>query len=131
VSRAIVAALILALSPAGVGAQNAPGRNRGPVLWAVAGAGAGFGIGTWVGLSVFDDAVNSDRKVWTSAIVGASVGGVAGYLIGRARRDRARPSTSTTAVANGRLDATDPALIERLVKSVRISGKAPPSRARP
>jgi hypothetical protein len=65
---------------------------RVTVTWTVAGAGAGFGIGLWAGLTAFDDAVNSDRKVWTGAVAGAAIGGVAGYLIGRSRRSRSAPA---------------------------------------
>ena len=67
------------------------GNRRAVVIWTVSGAGAGFGVGAWAGLTAFDDAVNSDRKVWTSAVVGAGIGALAGYLIGRSRgsRDRA------------------------------------------
>ena len=55
------------------------------MTWTIGGAGAGFGVGLWAGLSAFDDAINSDRKVWTSAVVGAAVGAVGGYLIGKSR----------------------------------------------
>jgi hypothetical protein len=53
------------------------------VIWTVVGAGAGFAAGVFIGLSKFDDALYSDRKVWTSAIVGAAAGGVAGALLSR------------------------------------------------
>ena len=53
------------------------------VTWTIVGAAAGFGLGTWFGLTKFDDAINSDRKVWTSAIVGAAAGGLAGGLLSR------------------------------------------------
>ena len=53
------------------------------VLWTVVGAGAGFAAGVFIGLNKFDDALYSDRKVWTSAIVGAAAGGVAGALLSR------------------------------------------------
>ncbi len=66
------------------------------VVWTLIGAGAGFGAGVLFGLNKFDDAINSDRKVWTSALVGAAAGGVTGALIGRAAASsmpsmRARP----------------------------------------
>ena len=66
--------------------------GKGTVIWTVAGAGGGFGVGLWVGLTKFDDAINSDRKVWTSAVVGAAVGAVGAYLIGRSRAARSRPN---------------------------------------
>ena len=53
------------------------------VAWTLVGIGAGFAAGSFIGLSAFDDAINSDRKVWTSAIVGAAAGGLAGGLISR------------------------------------------------
>jgi hypothetical protein len=58
----------------------------------IAGAGGGFALGVFAGIAKFDDAVNSDRKVWTTAIIGSAAGGVGGYFIGRIfdrRRDRA------------------------------------------
>jgi hypothetical protein len=79
-------------------AQGRSGNStRGTVMWTIAGAGGGFGIGLWAGLTKFDDAINSDRKVWTSAVVGAAVGAVGGYLIGRSRAGRSRSNPSSTA----------------------------------
>jgi hypothetical protein len=37
----------------------------------------------FLGLNAYDDAVNSDQKVWTSALVGAAAGGLAGGLLSR------------------------------------------------
>ena len=56
------------------------------VVWTIVGAGAGFGAGVFLGLNKFDDAVNSDRKVWISAIVGAAAGGLAGGLLSADRK---------------------------------------------
>jgi Na+/H+ antiporter NhaA len=67
-------------------AQQPSGSGGRTVLWTSVGAGTGFGLGLFAGLTAFDDAINSDRKVWTSAIVGAAAGGTLGYLISRARR---------------------------------------------
>jgi len=64
---------------------QSPQTSRATVTWTIGGAGAGFAVGLWAGLSVFDDSINSDRKVWTTAVVGAAVGAVGGYLIGRSR----------------------------------------------
>ena len=67
-------------------AQSRSARTpRATVTWTIGGAGAGFGVGLWAGLSAVDDAINSERKVWTTAVVGSAVGAVGGYLIGRAR----------------------------------------------
>ena len=75
------------------GAAAAQGRGFKPI-WTAVGAGAGFGLGVWAGLTRFDDAINSDRKVWTTAIVSAAIGGVLGYLVDR-RQARANPSAIT------------------------------------
>ena len=114
--RWMVVSLIVALNSVSV----AQAQSRGPMLWTISGAGAGFGIGLWAGLSAFDDAVNSDRKVWTSAIVGAGVGAVAGYLIARARSDRNRPSPAVRAINRARQEAVDRRLLEQLAKSFRF-----------
>jgi hypothetical protein len=57
--------------------------NTKRVVWTLVGIGAGFGAGLFLGLNAFDDAINSDRKVWTSALVGAAAGGLAGNLLSR------------------------------------------------
>jgi len=83
--------VVLISGPVAQAQGRTAGNRRAVVLWTVSGAGAGFGVGAWAGLTAFDDAVNSDRKVWTSAIVGTGIGALAGYLIGRSlgSRDRA------------------------------------------
>ena len=94
---AIVLLVWSALSTPAVAQQ--PSGNGGRIaLWTSVGAGAGFGLGLFAGLTAFDDAINSDRKVWTSAIVGAAAGGTLGYLITRARR---HPTPSRQAINPG------------------------------
>jgi hypothetical protein len=68
--------------------------SRGATIaWTTAGAAFGFGVGLWLGLNAFDEALYSDRKVWTSAIAGAAVGALAGVLVARVRRHATnRPS---------------------------------------
>ena len=55
------------------------------VIWTVIGAGAGFAAGVYLGFAKFDDATYAERKIWTSALVGAAAGGVAGALLSRNR----------------------------------------------
>lgn len=81
-------------APAAPVAAGQPAAGSRFPTWTVVGAGAGFGLGVWAGLTAFDDAINSDRKVWTTAIVSAAVGGVIGFLVDRRRaRPPSRPST--------------------------------------
>jgi hypothetical protein len=94
---ALILAFVIGISSVGEAQTPANPSSRGTVAWTIAGAGGGFGIGLWVGLTKFDDSINSDRKVWTTAIVGAAVGAVAGYFFGRSRASRPSPSPSRTA----------------------------------
>ena len=91
-------------------AQQPSGNGGRTALWTSGGAGAGFGLGLFAGLTAFDDAINSDRKVWTSAIVGAAAGGTLGYLITRARATPVAVATGhqsrPAAAADGRDSAT-------------------------
>jgi cytochrome bd-type quinol oxidase subunit 2 len=65
-------------------AQPSTSRSSGKrIAWTVIGAAAGFGAGVFLGLNAFDDATDSDRKVWTTALVGAAAGGLAGAFISR------------------------------------------------
>jgi hypothetical protein len=96
--RTLIPAVLitLLLGSSAASAQTAPGtpdsKTRRTTLWTVVGAGAGFGVGIWAGLHVFDDSINSDRKVWTTAIISAAAGGILGHLTsrGRSRSDMRR-----------------------------------------
>jgi hypothetical protein len=78
--------VLLITSPAIAHAQGAPSQTGSRrAVWTAVGTGAGFGVGLFLGLSAFDDAVNSDRKVWTTAVAAAAVGGLVGYLVSRER----------------------------------------------
>jgi membrane associated rhomboid family serine protease len=82
----LAAVLTLAISNNAVAQQSTTHRK----LFTIAGAGGGFTVGLFTGLAKFDDAINSDRKVWTAAIAGGAGGAVGGYFLGRAldkRRD--------------------------------------------
>ena len=87
-----IAAGVLMLT---VTAAPVEGRSRGgrSALWTVVGAGAGFGCGLLIGLTAFDDAIESERKIWTTALASGAAGGAIGYLVSRAGRGRgASPS---------------------------------------
>jgi hypothetical protein len=114
--RRMVVSLIVALASVSV----AHAQSRARVLWTASGAGAGFGVGLWAGLSAFDDAVDSDRKVWTSAIVGAGVGAVVGYLVARSIDNPGHPSTTTAAMEARRRAASERRMLEQLAKSFRF-----------
>ena len=80
------------------------------VVWTLVGIGAGFGAGVFIGLHAFDDAINSDRKVWTSAIVGAAAGGLAGGTAQQERRPRSGGEGAgferTARISGSRLDVS-------------------------
>ena len=90
----VIAVLMLSASAR---AQSAPtAQESHTAAWTAVGAGAGFAVGLVGGLRAFDGAVNSDRKVWTTAIVSAAAGGVIAYLIARPRNQRMAPVLKTT-----------------------------------
>lgn len=69
--------------------------------WTIAGAAGGFGLGVYLGFKFFDDAIYADRKIWTTVVISAIAGGVAGFLIGNARKQRrAYESASPSDVRN-------------------------------
>ena len=98
---AAVLTFLLAASPIAADTGQPPPEARSNtgkrIVWAVVGAAAGFGAGLFLGLNQFDDAIDSDRKVWTSAIVGAAGGAVAGALLSRNVKPSLRPPTPLAA----------------------------------
>lgn len=113
IAAAIVAALC-SVAPA-----TAEARDGAVVAWTALGAGAGFGVGMLVGLRAFDDAVNSDRKVWTAAIAGGLVGAATGFAVGL-ERHRRRAAPARTGTGERRPAPLDAALMRELVRSVRL-----------
>ena len=99
----LVGLMVFSLAAAPVEARSRGGRTG---LWTAVGAGAGFGIGMLVGLTAFDDAINSDRKVWTTAVVGAAAGGALGYFLSRGRvKGGASPTHTPAPLTDGDIDA--------------------------
>lgn len=101
VSLALAALLILpapalAQSRANTSApQGSSAAKR--TAWILVGAGLGFGAGLLFGLDRFDDAVYSERKVWTSALAGAAIGGVAAGALSWDAQPAFIPKTQPTA----------------------------------
>jgi hypothetical protein len=125
VAAVLLVALIQLCVPVGTWAQTStstppPQRSSTTkrVVWTIIGAGIGFGAGVMFGLNRFDDAINSDRKVWISAIVGAVAGGIAGGTLSRDARPGFMPAPRTTVadpiVLPRRTEATDFALRSRV-----------------
>ena len=127
-SRVLVGTLIIAFGSASVAhAQSGTeDRSRARVLWTIAGGSAGFGVGLWAGLTAFDDAVNSDRKVWTSAVVGAGIGAAAGYLIGRARDRSRRAPAHTDIVRTSRPERLERRFLDELARSIKLRAPIAP-----
>ena len=86
-NRIICSALLILLLGSQVYSQAPAAKTESHkyrTMFTLVGAGGGFALGVFAGLAAFDDSVNSDRKVWTTALVSAAGGAVGGYFIGRA-----------------------------------------------
>jgi peptidoglycan/LPS O-acetylase OafA/YrhL len=94
--RGFAALLMLALTATVAHAQQAASSSHDDhaIAWTAVGAGAGFGVGLVAGLGMFDDAVNSDRKVWTTAVVSAAAGGVVAFLLSRSHKSSRHASAT-------------------------------------
>ena len=109
----LVSVLFQPVARANPAAEETPQGQRGSstakrVVWTLIGAGIGFGAGLMFGLRQFDDAIDSDRKVWTSALVGAGAGGVAGALIsgrGGSSNPASRPAPALNVLPDSRIVA--------------------------
>ena len=123
---AFILSLIPAVSSAQPPAAGQPhsGSAR-TAAWTVAAIGGGFGIGLLVGLSAFDDASDSDRKVWTTAIVGAAAGGALAYLLGRSRHKSAPSRTASTATGSRTARRIAPPLEDRELRALAASVSLP------
>ena len=83
-------------SPSAYGQQPSAPRtesHKNRTIFTIGGAGGGFALGIAVGLAAFDDATNSDRKVWTTAVLSGIGGAVGGYFLGRALDKRKTKTT--------------------------------------
>ena len=81
-------------------AQSGQPRSTGKrVGWTLAGVGIGFGVGTYVGFSRFDQATYAERKITTTAIGFAAAGGLIAFLLTRNWKQEAVPSLQTSVPA--------------------------------
>ena len=115
--------LTWALSGSAFGQASAPApaeSHKYRTIVTIAGAGAGFFAGVYIGIAAFEDAVNSDRKVWTTSIVGAAAGGVGGYFVGRALDRRNRKTAGLTIPLAGAAVEISP-LVARARRGVQFA----------
>jgi hypothetical protein len=79
----------------GFARQSGPKRESSKyrTIFTLGGAGGGFVLGLGGGIAAFDDAINSNRKVLTTAILTGVGGGVGGYFLGRALDKRVSKSS--------------------------------------
>ena len=90
--------LVGVTSTSAFGQQSSPPSGESHkyrTILTLAGGGGGFAVGLFAGLAAFDDATNSDRKVWTTAILAGIGGSIGGYFLGRSL-DRRNKGTSVT-----------------------------------
>ncbi|HEU0005525.1 MAG TPA: hypothetical protein VFS12_05980 [Terriglobia bacterium] len=101
--------LVGVTSTSALGQQSSPPRGESHkyrTILTLAGGGGGFAVGLFAGLAAFDDATNSDRKVWTTAILAGVGGAIGGYFLGRAVDRRSKTSNVT-----GKSDAFEQSLV--------------------
>lgn len=100
----LVLALAAPTHAQSAGAKPAGGGNGKRIGWTLGGIGIGFGAGMFVGLSKFDEAINSDRKVWTTSIAGGAAGGMIAFLLTRGRNRDQTSGKSRIMTFFGRAD---------------------------
>jgi hypothetical protein len=89
--------IITLLSASPVLAQPHPHKRAATITrWALFGAGAGFGIGFFEGMRVYDDATYAEQKIWRAAWLSALAGAVIGGAIGAVRSKPARTPDTTS-----------------------------------
>ena len=92
ISSLVLVALLAGSAPALAeeNSQQKSGSSKGKrIAWISLGAGAGFASGVFFGLDWFDDATNSDRKVWLTAISFSAAGAITAAIL---TRNHGKPS---------------------------------------
>ena len=83
----ILAATGMLMPPYLQAKEQADAKKKGHLWLIPVLAGVGFATGIYAGLSAFDDSINSEQKVWTTAALFSVGGGIAGWLIGRPKTE--------------------------------------------
>jgi len=123
---AIITALVL-FTWSNTFAQSAPKKEESHkyrTILTLAGGGGAFALGVFVGLNAFDDAVNSDRKLWTTALISAAGGAAGGYFLGRALDKRKKKTDVTQATEEfyrALMDSQRPSGATNLVEDSKAS----------
>ena len=107
---AIITTLVL-FTGSSTFAQSPPKKEQSHkyrTILSLAGGGGGFALGVFLGFNAFDDAVNADRKLWTTAAICAAGGAVGGYFLGRALDKRGNKTDVTRATEEFYRALTDP-----------------------
>ena len=127
---AIITALVL-FTGNSTFAQSAPKKEESHkyrTILTLAGGGGAFALGVFVGLNAFDDAVNSDRKLWTTALISAAGGAAGGYFLGRALDKRKKKTDVTHATEEfyrALMDSQRPSGATNLVADSRAKASLP------
>src|SRR5262245_40845248 len=103
IKRSICTLLVVVTSTSAFAQQSSSPSgesHKHRTILTLAGGGGGFAVGLFAGLAAFDDATNSDHKVWTTAILAGVGGAVGGYFLGRALDKRGK-STNVTLKSDG------------------------------
>jgi hypothetical protein len=82
---------LLSASPALAESHGRKSRGATVTKWVLIGAGAGFGIGFFQGMRVYDDAIYAEQKIWRAAWLSALAGAAGGAVVSAARASSARP----------------------------------------
>ena len=120
-----IVVLMIAVAGDAVFAQQAPTpgseSHKYRAIGTLAGAGGGFTLGVFAGIGAFDDAINADRKVWTTALIAAAGGAVGGYFLGRAVDKSRKKSGPAPGVTPWVPDELDRSLTRARLEGIRMS----------
>jgi hypothetical protein len=84
----IIVCILIVLGCGSTLGQQAPSQRQTEstkyrTIFTIAGGGGGFAVGLLAGLAAYDESTYGTRKTWTASLIGATVGAVGGYFLGR------------------------------------------------